>query len=250
MRTTPEQKHVAYRVSRTAAGTVVPAMASLVHLVRHAEVENPDHVVYASLPGFVLSERGKRQARAAARYLGARPVVAVWSSPLERALETASIVAGRLGIPVRVEPELLEWRLADLWSGLIWEELPDQRPGELEAYLAAPHDLPFSPESLDDLATRIADCVVSLHHRHPDGDVVVVSHQDPVQAGRIKLTGGDLRRLAVDKPGHASVITLRPGSPWREEIRWEPEEQEPFPPSDTRSRAEEETSVGVEGEVG
>ncbi|MFO7549120.1 MAG: histidine phosphatase family protein [Acidimicrobiia bacterium] len=205
-------------------------MASLVHLVRHAEVENPDHLVYASLPGFRLSERGRRQARAAARYLGSRPIVAVWSSPLERALETAGVIAERAAAPVRVDSDLEEWRLAERWSGIRWEDLPDERPGELEGYLEHPHDLPFSDESLDDLARRMADTVVALHHRHPEGDVVVVSHQDPVQAGRLRLTGGDLRRLNGDKPGHAAVISLRPGSPWREEVRWEPEEQAEFPP--------------------
>lgn len=225
-------------------------MASLVHLVRHAEVENPDHLVYAALPGFPLSERGRRQARETARYLGSRPVVAVWSSPLERALETSSIIAARLTVPVRVEPDLVEWRLADGWAGICWEDLPEQRPGELEAYLATPWDLPFSPESLEALAERVADAVVSLHHRHPEGDVVVVSHQDPVQAARIRLTGGDLRRLGVDKPAHGSVVTLRPGSPWREEIRWEPAEQEGFPPSAVPGQPEEQGGIGLEGEVG
>src|SRR5690606_4749017 len=44
------------------------SMAARVHLVRHGEVHNPDHLVYASLPGFTLSERGEAQARAVARY--------------------------------------------------------------------------------------------------------------------------------------------------------------------------------------
>ena len=72
-------------------------MAARVHLVRHGEVHNPDHLVYASLPGFTLSERGEAQARAVARYLGRQPIVGVWSSPLERALRTAEPLAQRVG---------------------------------------------------------------------------------------------------------------------------------------------------------
>ena len=77
-------------------------MAALVHLVRHGEVDNPEHLVYADLPGFGLSPHGVEQARRVGRYLGPRPVVAVWSSPLERSLRTAEEIAGRTGVPVKI----------------------------------------------------------------------------------------------------------------------------------------------------
>lgn len=205
-------------------------MASNIHLVRHGEVENPRHVVYASLPGFGLSELGIRQAREAARYLGGRPVVAVWSSPLERALETAATIAGRLGIPVSVEPELIEWKMADDWAGIVWENLPTERPGELEAYLEHPWELDFARESLDQLASRMRSAITRFHERHREGDVVVVSHQDPVQAARLSLTGRSLHTQHQTKPDHCSVITLKPGSPWREIADWAPDEQNSFPP--------------------
>lgn len=95
-------------------------MASYVHLIRHGEVENPEHVVYARLAGFGLSDRGRRQATEAARYLARRPVVAVWSSPLQRALETAWVLAEPHGLPVLVDDELTEWKLADDWAGIVW----------------------------------------------------------------------------------------------------------------------------------
>src|SRR5690554_7235372 len=84
------------------------AMATRVHLVRHGEVHNPDHLVYASLPGFGLSPTGEEQARAVARYLGRQPVVGIWSSPLERALRTAEAVANRTGLAVKIEEGLAE----------------------------------------------------------------------------------------------------------------------------------------------
>ena len=197
-------------------------MASRIHLVRHAEVHNPDHVVYASLPGFGLSELGRGQAKAASRYLGSQPIVAVWSSPLQRALETASPIAARLGLPVKVDPELTEWRLSDVWAGLRWEEIPVVRPGELEAYLEHPDRLPFSAEPLEELAVRMRSALERVSALHPQGDVVVVSHQDPVQAARLAITGTPLSQLNIDKPEHASVATIKPGTPWREEVRWSP----------------------------
>ena len=95
-------------------------MAALVHLVRHAEVDNPAHLVYADLPGFGLSPHGIEQARRVGRYLGPRPVVAIWSSPLERALRTAEEIASRTGVPVKVDPGLTEWAVIGRWKGHAW----------------------------------------------------------------------------------------------------------------------------------
>lgn len=195
----------------------------MVHLVRHGEVDNPDHLVYASLPGFSLSATGRRQAAAVAEHLEGAPVSAVWSSPLQRALETATPLAVRLQVPVLVDPELSEWRLSDRWAGRGWEGLSAEFPTELENYLSAPDDLGFSPESLPELAARM-DSAIRRIAATGGGEVVIVSHQDPVQAARLNLTGVALRRLHNDKPEHGTVITLRPGTGavWDEVSVWTP----------------------------
>jgi broad specificity phosphatase PhoE len=231
-------------------------MAVRVHLVRHGEVHNPRHVVYASLPGYGLSEHGVTQTKEVARYLRSAPIVAVWSSPLERALATAGPIAFHHGLPVKVDPDLGEWRMADDWAGIVWEELPAERPGELEAYLDHPHDLPFASESLTDLAGRMRGVLARLAAAH-EGDVVVVSHQDPVQAARLALTGHDLSNQHRDKPQHGTVITLKPGNPWQELTSWTPEQGAPFPPAkgsaeggDDSETEPEQLDVGLEGESG
>jgi broad specificity phosphatase PhoE len=203
-------------------------MAALVHLVRHGEADNPGHLVYADLPGFGLSPHGVEQARRVGRYLGPRPVVAIWSSPLERALRTAEEIASRTGIPVRVDPDLTEWGVAGRWRGHSWKEIPQLFPGELEAYLEHPEQLPFETETLEALADRMASTARKLDSEHPHGDIVIVSHQDPIQAGRLRLLGAPLGDLHQDKPGHGAVITLRPGPAWRVETVWEPGESPRF----------------------
>ncbi len=197
-------------------------MAALVHLVQHAEVDNPDHLVAGSASGLGLSPHGIDQARRVGRYLGPRPVVAIWSSPLERALRTAEEIASRSGVPVRVDPDLTDWALHDRWSGHSWRSIPETFPGELEAYLDDPANLAFSPEALADLANRVASVARRLDEDHPHGDVVIVSHQDSIQAGRLRLVGAQLSALHNDKPGHGAVVTLRPGTVWKEETVWEP----------------------------
>lgn len=205
-------------------------MASLIHLIRHGEVENPDHVVYGRLPAFGLSARGIEQAADAARYMATSPIVAVWSSPLQRAIDTAERIASRHLLPIRIEEGLTEWRLSDVWQGCPWDSLPTRHPGQLERYLETPWDLPFSPESLEEAADRVAAVVRLAHKVHPEGEVAIVSHQDPVQAALLLLTGGTLATQHVDKPMHATVYTLKPDTPWELAARYDPEAQRQFPP--------------------
>src|SRR4051812_48940671 len=75
-------------------------VATVIHLVRHGEVYNPDNIRYGQIPGFGLSPRGVAQARAAGAYLrglGA-PIDALVSSPLERAVQTATLLEIELGL--------------------------------------------------------------------------------------------------------------------------------------------------------
>ncbi len=205
--------------------------ADRICLVRHGEVHNPDHVVYADLPGFGLSELGRRQAAATGRHLAASPVGRLVTSPLERARETADLIAAATGAQVTVDERLTEWHLSARWAGLAWDDLPVARPGEVEAYLAHPEDLEFSPEPLADLAERMRDALIELAAATPRGDLVAVSHQDPVHAARRILTGEGFGAFNAGKPGHAAVVTLaRTSSRWTVAAEWEPEQGHSFPP--------------------
>ncbi len=203
-------------------------MAALVHLVRHGEVDNPDHLVCGDLPGFGLSPHGVEQARRVGRYLGPRSVVAIWSSPLERALRTAEEIAARTGVPVKVDQRLTEWEVTLRWKGHPWRSISEAFPGELEAYLEHPAQLSIESETLTAAAGRMTEVARALDLEHPHGDVVIVSHQDSIQAARLGLVGSDLSSLHDDKPGHGTVITLRPGTSWHEETVWEPGESPRF----------------------
>jgi broad specificity phosphatase PhoE len=193
-----------------------------VHLVRHGEVENPDHIVYADLQEFGLSTNGQAQASEAAAFLADRPISAVCTSPLTRAVQTAMAIAIPHRIEIDVVDDLGEFGLSMRWRGLRWEELDHLFPEEVAAYLDHPWDLPFSPESLNEMAGRMESAVRSRHLAYPEGELVVVSHQDPVQAALFSLTGRPFSSFSSDKPGHAEVITLEPGTPWRETTRWVP----------------------------
>lgn len=207
--------------------------ASLVHLIRHGEVDNPHHVVYADLPGYGLSDRGFAQADSAAAYLATNDVRVVLTSPLLRATQTAAAVASSHGLDLTVDERLLEWEGGTRWAGVRWEQLEAVFPGELTAYLETPYELPFPTETLPECGARVAAAVKEATNALSAGELVVVSHQDPIHAGYLDLAALRPEKYHNDKPNHASVLTLEPSpGSWRRVEYWEPDQGPGFPPID------------------
>lgn len=76
--------------------------------MRHGHVHNPSDILYGRLPGFRLSEPGIQQARAAAQWLADKPIKAIYCSPMERARQTAAIVAERHAHRPIIDERILE----------------------------------------------------------------------------------------------------------------------------------------------
>jgi broad specificity phosphatase PhoE len=83
-------------------------MKTVVHVLRHGEVYNPNRILYGRLAGFRLSELGYQMAKAAAQALAERDVTHVFASPLERAMETAEPIAAQFGLTTEVDERLVE----------------------------------------------------------------------------------------------------------------------------------------------
>ncbi len=194
-----------------------------IHLIRHGEVDNPNEIVYADIPGFRLSPAGRRQASQTGKHLASRPLRYIVSSPLDRAVETANLVQLATGADVITDRRLTEWGLGVRWRGATWPQLPVVFPGELEAYLTHPGELPFCPESLADLTHRMVEAITDRADEMFGGDIAFVSHEDPIHAALLALTGSVPARFHHEKPLHSSVTTLeRHGDRWAELARWAP----------------------------
>jgi broad specificity phosphatase PhoE len=83
-------------------------VTTIVHLLRHGEVHNPDQILYGRLPGFRLSERGQRQALIVAEALAGHDIAHVVASPLQRAQETAAPIAAAHRLDVQTDERLIE----------------------------------------------------------------------------------------------------------------------------------------------
>jgi broad specificity phosphatase PhoE len=81
---------------------------TVVHVMRHGEVDNPTGVLYGRLPGYRLSELGRKMADRMAEHLAGRDIRYVAASPLERAQETAEPIAALHSLDVAGDDRLIE----------------------------------------------------------------------------------------------------------------------------------------------
>jgi broad specificity phosphatase PhoE len=155
---------------------------TVVHLLRHGEVNNPRGVLYGRLPGFHLSEDGKLMAKAAAGFLAGRDVTLLLCSPLERARETAVPVAAQFGLEVVVDERLIE--PTNEFEGHVF--------GVGNGSLAMPSAWrhlwnPFRPswgEPYAGIATRMRAVMDDAAAAARGHEAVCVSHQLPIWVAR------------------------------------------------------------------
>jgi broad specificity phosphatase PhoE len=158
------------------------AEITVVHLLRHGEVHNPNHVLYGRLPGFHLSANGRMMAAAAADYFDGRPVAALFASPLERAQETAQPVAERLGLPITTDDRLIE-------SGNVLEG----KSVSMANLAANPLNWkylwnPFAPswgEPYNQVVSRVRQVIDRARDAARGQEAVCVSHQLPIWVSRL-----------------------------------------------------------------
>ena len=81
---------------------------TIVHVLRHGEVHNPEGVLYGRKPGYFLSDLGVKMAEAAAQSIAKRDVTKVISSPLERARQTAEPFAATFNVDIDIDDRLIE----------------------------------------------------------------------------------------------------------------------------------------------
>jgi broad specificity phosphatase PhoE len=165
------------------------AEITVVHLLRHGEVHNPEHVLYGRLPGYHLSASGRLMAAAAADHFDGRPVAALFASPLERAQETAQPVADRLNLPIVTDDRLIE-------SGNVLEgksvSLASLAVNPLNwKYLWNPVT-PSWGEPYREVVARVRLVIDRARDAARGQEAVCVSHQLPIWVSRL---GAEQRRL-------------------------------------------------------
>lgn len=173
------------------------------YLARHCDVENPEHILYGHLAGFGLSSKGIEQANAMGRFFATTSVKQIYTSPLERATQTAGIIDSYLHeVPVETTPDLVEAKFGLYVQGVRPRDIPWRRP-LWWVHMVWPGLLP-NDESVGVMAARVKLQLLRLLREQPGNGGICISHGDPIQAFWVQADGRPpyaLHRLQCAKGG-------------------------------------------------
>ena len=199
----------------------------LLLLIRHGENNYVKTGKMAGrLPGVHLNERGKKQAQALGDALKDVPIKAVYSSPLERAMETAVPIASARKMQVIQEPGLMETDMGK-WQGKSWKVLRLLKVWKIVENSPSRFRFPDG-ESFPEIQTRIADVLerVVQKYNKPQDIIAIVFHADPIKLAvshflglpldnfqRLSCDTGSLTMLHVNELG-ANLVKLNQRPPF------------------------------------
>jgi broad specificity phosphatase PhoE len=151
---------------------------TIVHVMRHGEVYNPDGILYGRLPGYRLSPLGEQMAKVSAEHLAGRDITHLVSSPMERARQTMEPFAAQFGIEPIIDDRLIE--ATNLFEGRRFG------PGDgLWRHRRYWHYLrnPFRPswgEPYAEQAKRMFAAVDAARLVAAGHEAICISHQSPI----------------------------------------------------------------------
>lgn len=159
---------------------------TIVHLLRHGEVHNPQGVLYGRRDGFHLSERGTKMAERIAESIGDRDITHLVASPLERAQETARPLAAARGLEIVTDERVIE--STTVFEGMSFGEgamTLVKRP-RLWRHLWNPLG-PSWGEPYKEIVVRMMAAVEDARRAAAGHEAVVVSHQLPIWTTRLHV---------------------------------------------------------------
>jgi broad specificity phosphatase PhoE len=180
-------------------------MRTIVHVMRHGEVHNPEGILYGRLPDYHLSERGRAQAEAVAEWLAARDIVHIAASPLDRAQETAAPIAARRGLEIQTDDALIESH--NVFQG----ERVSPGDGALRDprnwwHLRNPR-LPSWGEPYHEIAERMTGALHRARAGAEGHEAVCVSHQLPVETLRRSMNSQPLHHFPTRRLCNLASLT-------------------------------------------
>lgn len=193
----------------TVLGIADLSTATTMLLVRHGRTADTVARRFAGggVPGALLDDEGYAQAERAAAELAGAGAVAVVSSPIRRARQTAETIATRLGVELIVDDE---WRECDFgeWEGLVIDEVAERDPDLVVAWRDSVAAAPPGGESLEAMAARVFAARDSLLDRFSGNAVIVVTHSLPIRAIVCAALGAPLAAIHHLRPAPGSVTEV------------------------------------------
>lgn len=183
-------------------------------LVRHALNDwVGDNKLAGWTPGVHLNDKGRDQAEALSQRLADQTIAAFYSSPLERSVETAQIIAAPHNLEVQIREGVGEVRYGE-WTGQSIKELAKQDTWRVVQYVPSRARFP-NGEAIREMQARAVSELDAIVAAHPEETVLVVSHADVLKAALAHYVGLhlDLFQRLVVNPASLSVVTFTPMGP-------------------------------------
>ncbi|MGH2691992.1 MAG: MSMEG_4193 family putative phosphomutase [Actinomycetota bacterium] len=187
---------------------------ALLLLIRHAVTAMTGKRLYGRSEGIGLSEEGREQAAALARRMTEVPLDALYSSPLDRCLETARLISEASGLELQLLEGVLEIDYGD-WTGRTFMSL--RRTKLWKEFHGATPSIPRFPggETLAEAQRRAVAAIDGVVQRHPRGTIAVVTHGDVVALVLAHYAGihVDLFQRLEVTPASVTAVGLGGGAP-------------------------------------
>ena len=164
-------------------------------LVRHGETDHNKRGLALGRADVPLNDHGQKQVRKLASATAHEPLTAVYSSPLRRALDTATAIADMQGLPVQVQESLVEMDIGEA-EGLPYEEVRKRYPNIMT--VDGCRDILPNAERMLDVQRRAWGFVEKMQRNHSREGVAVVSHNMVILSLLTKVLSidfGEFRRL-------------------------------------------------------
>ena len=157
-------------------------MGSIIFL-RHGQAKNnTERILAGRTPGVPLTEEGVDQSEKAAKFLEEMNISTIYSSPIERAKNTAEIVGKHNSIDVRIDDRLIELDMGK-FTGKPYDEIFSSHGNVFMKFYRGELEIAHNGvETFEEVKKRIRDMVDHVIDNHPDENVVLVTHMDPIKA--------------------------------------------------------------------
>ena len=181
---------------------------AIILLIRHGENNWVGKRLAGRTPGVHLNENGRKQAEAISNLLDRLPFNAIYSSPLERAVETAQPLADKISLTINVEENLQEIDFGS-WQGKTMKQL--RRLKLWKTVQTEPESMTFpGGELLHSAQKRLASCLMAINKKHSDQDLVACfSHSDLIRllvAHFLNMPLNAFQRISIDTTSITSII--------------------------------------------
>lgn len=193
---------------------MLSGMITYLLLIRHGENEwVRSNRLAGRTPGVYLNERGQQQSTTLAQELPKQPISAVYSSPMERCLETARPTAEALKLPIVIEEGVLEGDFGE-WQGQDLKDLAKLPEWKLVQQNPSSFQFPGG-ESFCDMQHRAISALERIQRSHPNQVVAVFSHSDIIRVCMAHYLGTplDLFQRIMISTASVSAVAFHDGRP-------------------------------------